>query len=62
VILARVLECIDASVRRHPREVLLVICHLSPHYRRVMECSPYFRLREVRSWWGYPFSVFAHVR
>lgn len=61
-ILARVLECIHASVQRQSREVLLVICHLSPHYRAVMDRSPHFRLREVRSWWGYPFSIFEHVK
>jgi len=60
-ILARVLDCINASVRRRSRSVLLVICHLSPHYRAVMERCPHFRLREVRSWWGYPFSIFEHV-
>lgn len=59
VILAKVLEAIAASVRTHPRQVLLVICNLSPHYRAVMEASRDFQLREVRRSWGYPFSIFA---
>jgi hypothetical protein len=61
VILSRVLEGIAASVRAHPRGVLLVICNLSPHYRAVMDARRDFQLQEVRRSWGYPFSIFACV-
>jgi SAM-dependent methyltransferase len=60
IILAKVMERISDSVRAHPRRVLVVICNLSAHFRKVMDGQKTFTLVQEPVFWAYPFSIYSN--
>jgi SAM-dependent methyltransferase len=60
VIFARVLENIAASLKTHPRRILIVINLPSPQYRQAIEQRPEFALARTFRFWGCDFSVYGN--